>query len=617
MPRRRERAPSRVPAMKAAAERRSPSCRGGRPTARAARRTPALLVLLVAATATAGRSPGGTKHPPLVAGAEARCATCHAEVLKGRTVHPGVEACARCHEVSGSGAQTTVRLVLSPPELCVGCHPGFADAASGKLAAAHAPVVAACSNCHLPHAAGEPGLLKAPARDLCLSCHEADGVARAHFVPLGGGECGACHAPHGSRTKGMLAGDFVHAPFGTRSCAACHHEGRAVRAGRGRRSSLAATCFACHSDLEGRLASGVVHSPAREGRCTACHDPHLSSEPGLVKAAGAALCAGCHADVARKANAAGGHAPARKSCLSCHDAHRSERRSLLSLPVPELCARCHDPKGEELRREHLGADLAKLDCASCHDPHGSGAGRLFLGGSVHAPFAGRRCESCHPDRSAPKTAPAGGRALCTGCHPEVEEGASKAKVRHAALDGDCTLCHAPHVSARSGLVKGGDGEACGWCHVGQVPGAGEVAHGVIASLGCEACHEPHGGAEEKLLRRSGDGLCLACHDAALLKPAAGTAEVRLLGRFAIPAKAAAAIRAVAVVPSGPVNHPVGGHRSSGPPPPPSKVFPRIHATFQGEMRCLTCHDPHKGKSSRLLVKGAATATESCLQCHPR
>ena len=577
----------------------------------------ALPLLLVAATAVPKQAPAGKKHPPLVAATEAKCATCHADVLKGRTIHPGAEDCSLCHEMSGSGSQTTVRFLSPPADLCVACHSELADAAAAKLKSSHAPVADGCANCHRPHASDEPRLLKAPARELCLSCHEADGVAKAHPVPLGRVECGSCHAPHGSNAKGMLAGKFVHAPFGDRSCEACHQKGRAVRARGGKRSSQAATCYACHSDLEERFARGVVHAPVKEGRCTACHDPHLSSEPKLAKAGGAALCAGCHADVVKRATAKGGHAPAKKGCVSCHDPHRSDAPKLLARSGPALCAGCHDPKKKELRKKHLGADLAKLDCSSCHDPHGSPEGKLFLARSVHAPFAEGGCDSCHEESSAAKLAEGGGKALCAACHTDVEKSAAKAKVRHAAIDGDCTFCHSPHASARPKLVRGKDGEACGACHSEQVAGAGEVAHGVIASLGCEACHEPHGGANGKLLRASGDGLCLACHDGARLKPAGGASTVKLLGRFDVPVEDAKAIRTLAVGPSGPANHPVGRHRSSGPPPPASNLFPRIQSTFQGEMKCLTCHDPHKGKTSRLLARGAGSATESCLQCHPK
>ncbi|MBI4724237.1 MAG: 4Fe-4S binding protein, partial [Rhodomicrobium sp.] len=40
--------------------------------------------------------------------------------------------------------------------------------------------------------------------------------------------------------------------------------------------------------------------------------------------------------------------------------------TLLSRSGPALCAGCHDPKRKELRKKHLGADLATLDCSTCH-----------------------------------------------------------------------------------------------------------------------------------------------------------------------------------------------------------------------------------------------------------
>ena len=36
-----------------------------------------------------------------------------------------------------------------------------------------------------------------------------------------------------------------------------------------------------------------------------------------------------------------------------------------------------------------------------------------------------------------------------------------------------------------------------------------------------------------------------------------------------------------------------------------------------ELSCLSCHDPHAGKTNRLLAFDAVTRFDLCLACHPK
>jgi predicted CXXCH cytochrome family protein len=85
----------------------------------------------------------------------------------------------------------------------------------------------------------------------------------------------------------------------------------------------------------------------------------------------------------------------------------------------------------------------------------------------------------------------------------------------------------------------------------------------------------------------------------------------LAGRFEVPAARARAIRTLVLSPDGTRGHPVPGHLVLAPAPKAASS----KSVFTGEMSCLACHDPHKGKSTHLFRWGAASAAEACLNCH--
>jgi hypothetical protein len=61
-------------------------------------------------------------------------------------------------------------------------------------------------------------------------------------------------------------------------------------------------------------------------------------------------------------------------------------------------------------------------------------------------------------------------------------------------------------------------------------------------------------------------------------------------------------------------HPVPNHPVSG--TVTADADRRTPVNFEGELGCLTCHDPHKGRV-QLLRWDAASADASCLHCHPK
>jgi predicted CXXCH cytochrome family protein len=142
-----------------------------------------------------------------------------------------------------------------------------------------------------------------------------------------------------------------------------------------------------------------------------------------------------------------------------------------------------------------------------------------------------------------------------------------------------------------------------------------VAHGVVELIGCEACHEPHGGENPTLLRVVGDQLCLSCHDPQSVRLARDASEVLVLDRFRFSAAEAKSMATLRLSEDGQQGHPIANHRVAGRPTPDE--LKKTETTFKDPMTCLTCHDPHKGRSREILRWDAASSMDACMHCHPK
>lgn len=314
-------------------------------------------------------------------------AACHTDLAKKKKqVHPvaasGTNCATMCHQPLEKGRHTFKPMPANKTELCTMCH----QQPAGKHQ--HMPVKAGlCTTCHDPHQSDHGMLLRKPAGELCLMCHE-DRASKAHkHMPVQVGLCTTCHSPHQSDHGGLL------------------------------NKPSPELCYQCHQPA--RFKGKVVHGPVAEGKCLDCHAPHSAEKKKLLDKTPPELCLGCHS--AQLKDAQGRMLPSTKNllddkeatlhppfaggqCSFCHQPHASESARLTSKGYPAdfyaayakddygLCFTCHSSKTFEeprtlaetqfrngnlnLHHRHVNRDKGR-SCGACHSPHGSRQPKLI------------------------------------------------------------------------------------------------------------------------------------------------------------------------------------------------------------------------------------------------
>lgn len=329
-------------------------------------------------------------------------------------------------------------------------------------------------------------------RQSCLGCHDLEDAlrARVQHAPVTAGECSACHNPHVARFAKLL------------------------------QESPGPLCQSCHGDLGLEQSNKTVHSPVARGECFACHEPHGSANAGLLVEPGQALCATCHENIADWRTRPVKHSPfARGQCQSCHEPHASENPGLLKGSGTRICLGCHSADAS-FRANHNGYPVEQAPCQQCHDPHSSARQGLFRE-TVHQPFSGGDCSSCHtgPGTEEPFDLAKPENELCGDCHEDQVVASREAAFPHVpAGGGNCTACHNPHAGEGSAMLRQDLQSVCLSCHD---PGGSKSdldgryrthAEGMEeGDLGCTSCHEPHGGERPLLFAQESVELCGACH----------------------------------------------------------------------------------------------------------
>lgn len=111
------------------------------------------------------------------------------EAKGGYRYHEEVERCASCHDKGGTGFA-----VRGPKDaLCYRCH-DRQDAGRNV----HGPLGGGeCTACHDPHGSMHAALTVARPETLCVSCHDQESSAK-HLQESRGRRCTECHTPHSS-----------------------------------------------------------------------------------------------------------------------------------------------------------------------------------------------------------------------------------------------------------------------------------------------------------------------------------------------------------------------------------------------------------------------------------
>ncbi len=125
-------------------------------------------------------TPAPTYEPPMVVLPGPKYASIHLPVVRRQ--------CLSCHDAS---AQMAAR--EDTAKTCGECHRRFFTEEVG-----HGPASdGECAQCHTAHHSENPFLLKMPAYDLCIECHDepAELSEEAHSGP-NAKDCTTCHDPH-------------------------------------------------------------------------------------------------------------------------------------------------------------------------------------------------------------------------------------------------------------------------------------------------------------------------------------------------------------------------------------------------------------------------------------
>ncbi len=353
-----------------------------------------------------------------------------------------------------------------------------------KIAVPHSPVKDGdCASCHKavskehPLKGGKSFELVAKGGALCSGCHDSLASKKLVHEPVKGGECTACHKPHGSSGRFLLEkGDdqnplctgchdqaafqqrFMHGPAAVGSCTECHDPHQSQEKAL-LKQPVRDTCLRCHSDFNNQLnAAAFQHPPVKKDPCTTCHNPHGSGVPMFLVKKMPDLCISCHAAIGKKiTDAKVVHKPIKSEagCSACHSSHFSKAKGLLAFPEMETCLSCHgvDKPGmkniskEIAKKKYLHGPLKNGQCKGCHDPHGSNYFRM-LGGSypetLYAPYKDGlydACLKCHEKSLL--------RFADTTIYTKFRNGNRNLHYVHVVNSRKgrtCRVCHAPHAS---------------------------------------------------------------------------------------------------------------------------------------------------------------------------
>jgi DmsE family decaheme c-type cytochrome len=176
-----------------------------------------------------------------------------------------------------------------------------------------------------------------------------------------------------------------------------------------------AMCGTCHGDL-------TEHNkkPRTPGLVPVTFGKKSPAEPQNE------ACLNCHQAGARIHWQGSKHEQTKQSCASCHRVHATKDPVLVSETQASVCFDCHKDRRAELHR--ISTHPTKngfMACSSCHASHGSTAQRAALQKNT----VNETCYQCHAQLRGPFL------------------------WEHRPAQEDCTLCHNPHGTNITPMLK--------------------------------------------------------------------------------------------------------------------------------------------------------------------
>lgn len=248
------------------------------------------------------------------------------------------------------------------------------------------------------------------------------------------------------------------------------------------------------------------------------------------------------------------------------------------------------------------------------------AEKLYPKYIFHSPDENKDCSGCHQNNPGSADSKEG-KSQCVGCHRNFSE----RRLLHTSMNNeDCFTCHNPETSqASSSTSKYSGTNPCYSCHTDKIKKFDqEYVHGPVAGGSCAVCHDPHGSQYEKSLVKTIEILCYTCHEFSRDQKELPVQHIPFMkgnctschnphaasGKWVL-SKSSELLCAQCHDPNKPplVNH---THPYNVKPKDSGKIDLKLSSA--GKLECLTCHNPHAGKSEHLLRSDQQFA---CLGCH--
>ena len=272
------------------------------------------------------------------------CYSCHAEKRTAMTQSPDVhkaaaESCTTCHSPHATDYPRQLKKPVN--DTCLQCHTQVRDQMAKAKYVHGAMTAGTCASCHDPHASNQPNELKARMDKVCLTCHEkaiqtADGrtiaamgpvlASRNLHGPVKAGHCSECHLPHAADQPNLLKQYFpdkFYAKFDLNNyalCFSCHNPQMVLRP-----TTENLTNF---RDGDRNLHFVHVNRDDKGCTCITCHDVHGSNLPNHM-AASVPFEGSNWAMPINYEQAAGGG-----SCTpGCHDKRTYDRNKPVTMPA--------------------------------------------------------------------------------------------------------------------------------------------------------------------------------------------------------------------------------------------------------------------------------------------